>query len=213
MGTTLLRLYNNALLILGERKLATTADNVESRRALDDAYADGLDYCLGQGYWNFAMRSVAIDASLTTIPTFGYTAAFEKPEDWIRTYLVANNDIFNPPLIRYSDEGEFWYADVETLYVQFISNDEDWGGDLAKWSPFFSEYAATHLARKTCKRITGSSDGVKDLFALERLARIDARAKDAMNEPPKFPPRGTWTTSRTTMADRQLNRDGSDSGQ
>lgn len=211
MGTTRLRLFNNALLHLGERRLVTDSDNVESRRALDDAYTDGLDYCLGQGYWNFAMRSVVIEPSLTIIPTFGYTAAFEKPSDWLRTYLVANNDIFNPPLLQYADEGDCWYANLEAFYVQFISNDTDWGGDFSKWSPFFAEYVAVHLARKTCKRITGSSEGVKELFALERAARIDARAKDALNEPPKFPPRGTWVTSRTTMSDRLLNRN--DDGQ
>lgn len=196
MGTTLLRLYNNALLHLGERRLVTTTDNVESRRALDDAYADALDYCLGQGYWNFGMRSVAIDASLTVIPTFGYTAAFEKPADWLRTFVVSDNEILNPPLLQYSDEGAFWYANLETIYVQFVSNDVDWGGDLSQWSPFFAEYVAVHMARKTCKRITGSSEGTETLFKLERLARIDARAKDALNEPPKFPPEGTWVTSR-----------------
>lgn len=197
MGTTTLRLYNNALLHLGERRLVTTSDNVESRRALDDSYVDALDYCLGQGYWNFGMRSIAIDASLTTIPTFGYTYAFEKPSDWLRTFVVSNNENFSPSLLEYSDEGAFWYANQETLYVQFVSNDASWGGDLSQWSPFFAEYVAIHMARKTCKRITGSSEGAKELFALEKQARIDARAKDALNQPPMFSPMGTWVSGRS----------------
>lgn len=204
-----LAVYNEALRILGERRLTGLTEARDARYHLDDAYATASLYCLEQGYWNHAMRAVQIDASVSIIPSFGYTAAFEKPSDWIRTYIVANNDIFNPPLLRYDDEGDCWYADLETLYVKFISNDADWGADLGKWGPFFAHYVSVHLARRTCKRITGSTEGVKDLIAMERLARIDARAKDAMNEPPKFPPRGTWVNSRTTMADRQLNRDGS----
>jgi hypothetical protein len=196
--TAKLELYNDALLNLGERKLASLSENREPRRALDDAYDKAVDYCLEQGYWNFAMRTVQIDSSASVVPTFGYSFAFVKPGDFIRMYRQSQSEQLEPPLLDITDEPGYWYANCDPLYVKYVSNDTAYGKDLSLWSETFADYVAMRLALKTCKRITGKEPS-DDLVKGEKKARMDARAKDAMNEPPGFPPTGTWVQARRSF--------------
>ena len=201
-----IELYNDALLILGERKLASLAEAREPRRALDDAYDKALDYCLEQGFWNFAMRAVQIDHSASVTPTFGYTYAFTKPDDFIRMYRQSAYEQLDPPLLDIVDEPNYWYANVDPLYVKYISDDLAYGKDLSIWPETFADYVAMRLAIKTCKRITGKAPD-EDLIRAEKKARMDARAKDAMNEPPGFPPTGTWVRARGGGFNTRTRRD------
>lgn len=193
--TSKLTLYNDALMWLGERKLASLSEAREPRRALDDAYTVTLRYCLEQGFWNFAIRSVQADSSASVVPTFGYQYAFTKPNDFVRTYQVADNETFTPQLLTFVDEPNFWYANCDPLYIRYISDDVNYGGDLSLWPASFADWVALRMAVKTCKKITGADPDDK-LIRGEKRALADARSKDAMNEPPGFMPRQSWITSR-----------------
>lgn len=198
-----LGLYNSALLIIGERKLASLSEPREPRRALDDAWDDAVAYCLEMGFWNFAMRAVQADHSASVTPAFGYTYAFAKPEDFIRTYALGSTETFDPPLLTVVDEPNYWYANIDPLYAKYVSNDTAYGMDLSLWSESFADYVSIRLANKTCKRITGKFPD-DDMKKEEKRALAQARSKDAMDEPPGFPPRGTWVTSRLGGRDRNL---------
>jgi hypothetical protein len=201
-----LGIYNAALLILGERKLSSLSEAREPRRALDDAYDDGVGYCLERGFWNFAMRAIQADSSASVTPTFGYNYAFAKPSDFVRLHSFGGTETFDPPLMTVVDEPNYWYANVDPLFVRYVSNDTAYGLDLSLWSETFSDYVANRLAVKTCKRITGKApDG--DMKLDEKKARAVALSKDAMDEPPGFPPRGSWVNSRLgSFSDRSLIR-------
>lgn len=197
--TAKLALYNDTLLILGEGKLASLSEARTPRYALDDAWDAALRYCLEQGAWNFAMRAVQADSSASVTPTFGYTYAFTKPDDWIKTYQVANNETFTPFLDVFVDEPNYWYANCDPLYIRYVSSDTAYGLDLSIWPETFANYVAHYLAKRTCKRITGSFPS-DDLIRDEKKARADARSKDAMNEPPGKIQPDTWVTSRNAGA-------------
>jgi hypothetical protein len=201
-----LGLYNDALLILGERKLASLAEAREPRRALDDAYDSAVSYCLERGFWNFAMRAIQADSSASVTPTFGFNYAFAKPSDFVRLHSFGGTETFDPPLMTIVDEPNYWYANVDPLYVRYVSNDTAYGLDLSLWSETFADYVANRLAVKTCKRITGKSPD-DTMKADEKRALAVAKSKDAMDEPPGFPPRGSWVNSRLgSFADRSLIR-------
>jgi hypothetical protein len=187
--------YRDALLALGQERIADLTEASTARYALDDAYERALDYCLEQGAWNFAMRTMLLDPSASVVPDFGYAHAFEKPADWVRTYEIAENERFDPPLLDLRDEAGIWYADCDPLYVRMVSKDTAYGRDLSLWPESFANYAALYLARRAAKRITGAEPSSELLSDLKR-AKSDALAKDALNEPPRFPPAGTWARSR-----------------
>lgn len=194
--TDKLKIYNDALLALGERKLASLSEEREPRRALDDAFDEARLYCLEQGFWNFALRTVELAPEAGIVPAFGFTHAFGKPADWVRTWLIADNEQFEPALLRYKDEGAYWYADHEPLFVRYVSGDAAFGLDLSLWPQSYATYVSARLARKICFRITGSDGRVERLEMVEKKALASARSTDAMNEPPGFFPAGSWVRSR-----------------
>lgn len=193
---TKLEIYNRALAHLGERKIASLTENREPRRVLDDHWESNADYCLEAAMWNFAIRAVEVESSASVTPTFGYTYAFEKPSDWIRTAMLSASDKFEPPLMEYRDEAGFWWADVDPLYVTFVSDDTSYGADLSLWPESYAEYVAVRLARVACKRIVSSGEALVDLRREERQCKATAVSKDAMNEAAKFRPQGLWVASR-----------------
>lgn len=195
--TSKLELYNEALLHLGQERLASLSETSTAKYALDDAYDPTLKYCLEQGMWNFAIRVVSIDALTSVEPQFGFTYAFSKPDDFIRTLNAADNEYFRPSFMGadFADEPNYWFADANPIYVKFISDNVNFGKDLSIWPQTFSNYVGLRLANRVCKRVTGSMP-TGDMFRLEIDALHDARSKDAMNQGPEFPPRGTWARSR-----------------
>lgn len=188
--------YNIALGYLGERKLASLAENREPRRVLDDYWDATCAYCLGRGLWKFARRTLLIDSSATIDPQFGYTKAFEKPSDWVRTFDVSDNERMDPPLLNFKDEGGLWYADCDPLYVSYVSNDTSFGLDLSLWPETFADYVATRLAAQACPRIVNAASRAETLKKDEKRAKAEALSKDAMDGAVSFPPAGTWVRSR-----------------
>lgn len=194
---TKLSLYNGALNVLGERKLATLTDNVESRKKLDDIYDNNfINRVLHMGQWNFAARTVELQASTTITPSFGFVYAFDKGTDWVRTMGVWQDEYMSTPLTNYSDESRYWFADLETLYIKYVSNDSQFGGDLTLWAPNFTEMVEHYLAMKVAPRLTGLVFSARELKADWKLTMIDAKATDAMEAPAKFAPQGAWARAR-----------------
>ena len=194
--TSKLTLYNGALMVLGERP-TTLTENRESRRVLDRIWDTGLrELALSAGLWNFATRTFQIEYTPDVEPSFGYTRAFEKPTDWVRTVALSADPYFNAPLNQYDDQAGYWFADIDTLYVKIVSKDEAYGYDLSLWPVNFARYAEALMALQGCERITQSGTKKKDVAVImeDRLSR--AKNTDAMNESAKFPPTGSWVTAR-----------------
>ena len=196
---TRLTLYNGALRLLGQTNLEDTDEAREPRYALDDAYDKGaVKHCLEQGMWNFAMRSVEIDKDDSISPSFGLKYAYTKPTDWVRTAIVASDEYFSSPLtdLGLRDEAQYWYSDLTTMWVQYVSNDAAYGGDLSLWPQTFVQYVEAFLAAEICPRLGQSNEKYEQILKLTERRLLDARAMDGMNEGAKFMPAGSWTTAR-----------------
>lgn len=199
MANSKLTLYNGSLRLLGERRLALLTEDRPARRYLDDAWDDGLiDEALEQGFWNFATRSVEMTASASVSPDFGYRYAFQKPDDYIRTAALCTDEFFKHTLNEYTDEAGYWFADYDTLFLQYISNDSTYGNDLANWPSTFVRMVQAMLADEVKELVTGNDGKYDRIKKALKDARIDARSKDAMNQPTKFPPTGSWVNARMT---------------
>lgn len=195
--TDKLSVYNTALTHCGSRRLASLAENREARRALDAAWAGGiLNRALRAGQWDFAARSVLIDVSPSVEPEFGLRYAFDKPDDYIRTLNISGDEYFNEPLLQYQFEGGYFYADVEPLYLRYVSNGTDFGGDYSLWPPDFAEYVALLLAAQVAERLSGGRRTKAELEEQAKMMLKDAKGTDAADQPTKFPPHGSWTRAR-----------------
>lgn len=192
-----LSIYNGALTVLGERKLASLTENRSPRRKLDDIWDnDMIKRVLQMGQWNFAKRTAELEASTDVTPAFGYQFGFDKPEDFIRTMMVCHDEYFNLPITAYSDEASWWFCDQELIYVAYVSNDDQWGSDLSLWPPNFSEMVEHYMAWKVAPRLAGLDVSDKKLGGMWKQWLTDAKATDAMESPAKFAPQGGWARSR-----------------
>jgi hypothetical protein len=199
MTATRLSTYNGALLLMGERRLTELDDPAEeqSQIELDTAWDNGaVDYCLEQALWNFATRTIELTYDPDSTPEFGLTYAFNKPTDWIRTAAFCSDGHFTDPILGYKDKGEFWYCDLQTVYIEYISNDNSYGNDLSLWPQTFRKVVEAFLATETCERITQSRVKRADMEAKYFRRLFDASAKDAINQATQFPVAGNWVRAR-----------------
>lgn len=206
-----LGIYNLALGHMRERRLASLAEAREPRRVLDDNWDFVVASCLEEGLWNFCDRTVLLDADPNIAPAFGFTSAFAKPDDWVRTEVVSTSETLDPPLLQYVDEAGYWYANFSPLYVKFISNDPQYGMDLSRWPASFVDFVALRLAKVTAPRIVNNNETTALIEKREVRAMRNAKAKDALNQPPGFPPVSTWVRARRGFM-WQIPQPGSGSG-
>jgi hypothetical protein len=193
-----LSLYNGALLRVGEARLTTLTDNLESRHLLDDVWDGGAVLtCLEQGQWFFARRTSQLDYDATITPNFGYQCAFAKPGDWVRTMAVCQDDRFNVPLTQYSDEAGYLFADMQTIWFAYVSSDPGYGGNLGLWPMSFIEavqgYMAGQIVRKLC---AGDESKIGRVIKAAERDMATARSRAAQAEGTKFPPVGAWVRAR-----------------
>jgi hypothetical protein len=208
MSATRLGLYNEALAICGERKLASLSENREPRRVLDDVWTRGrgaTSYCLELGQWNFATRAQQIQYTASVAPAFGFRRAFAKPVDLVRLTAICADEYFRAPLTDrdYADEAGYWYADLDITYVRFVSDDAAYGNDLSRWPETFTRFVATYLADEIVEKLTQSATKRQMVHALWKERRTSARTKDAQGEGARFPPAGTWSRARASGSGRR----------
>lgn len=192
-----LSIYNGALSIMGERKLASLTENREPRYKLDDIWDnDMIDRVLQMGQWRFAKRTVEMTASPSVTPAFGYQYAFEQPGDFQRTIELCYDEYFTTPITRISKEGSFWFCDAEQIYLAYVSNDAQFGGDFSLWPPNFTEMVEHYMAWKAAPRIAGVDISDKRLGQQWKSWLAESKATDAMESAAKFAPKGGWAKSR-----------------
>lgn len=205
MGTTRLQIYNNALTLCGETSLSSLTEDRKPRRLLDQVWdSNGVRYCLEQGQWQFAMRTQQIDHDPDFDQQFGFQYAFQKPSDWVLTSAFCADEYFSTPITQYADELDYWYADTDPVYVKFVSDDEDYGLDLANWPASFCDYVDAYFASKVIYGLTSDKEriaflvgtnGRPDSGELGRRLKI-AKSRSAMTQPARQPAVGVWNTAR-----------------
>jgi len=195
--TDKLSIYNGALSILGERRLADLTENREPRYKLDEIWDNNfVRRVLQMGQWQFAQRTVQLDSSPSVTPSFGYQYGFDSPTDWLRTMGVCYDEYFNLPITRYSREGQWWFSDADPLYIKYVSDDVQFGADYSLWPHNFTEMAEHYLAYKVGPRLIGIDVDETGLLRKWRFWLAESKAVDAMEEPAKFAPKGGWARSR-----------------
>jgi hypothetical protein len=196
-----LALWNAALQEIGAPRLGSLTETAKARYELDNCYANVVADCLRAGSWNFALRTSYFDHDASVTPAFGYSYVFAKPSDWVRTVMMGSDEMFRPPLTDYLDEKGTWLANVDPLYVQYVSNDAAYGMDLTKWPDAFRRYVEVALAERIVLAITQNA-GDKQRLEERTLPRAKRNAlnDDAVNEATKFLPASSWTRARGAMS-------------
>jgi hypothetical protein len=192
-----LSIYKSALRYLGNAAgLSSLTEASPSRYALDDAWQNAGEYMLAKGLWNFAIRTSQLSEDEDVEPLFGYQYAFSKPTDWVRTVAINNEATFQTGFEDFADETQYWYANSDTLYVRYISNDDDYGWNIGAWRQPFAEAFACYLAFQTGLPLSSDKSNRNDLFNLSKSLLSEAKTLDAVDERVAFSPAGRLVMSR-----------------
>ena len=202
-----LELYNGALLAIGELRLAALTDDIESRYLLDGVWdRDAVDTVLKHGQWNFAMRVAKMEYNEAITPDFGYQRAFNKPSDLIKICAVCSDEFFNAPLLQYRSEGAYWYAEIDELFIKYVSNDTVYGTNKSLWGTAFTRYVETWLGSQIIWKLTQNDTATEKAEEKVEKLLIAARSEDAMEDPTVFPPVSGWVLSRSQYSSRYRDR-------
>lgn len=160
MSTSRLSLYNNALIILGERPLVSEYENRAARKALDEVYGqDAVGSCLELAKPKFAQRTVKL-ATPTTSSVHGYDQVYTLPSDFQCLVIDRNGvaDIFSDDVLlnrvdRFLLEGDDLATEIATnVYVRYITSN----APIGDWTSTFAMLVSTYLAKTAAVRINPS---------------------------------------------------------
>ena len=201
MTTNQLALYNIALASVGERALDSLVENRESRKQLDVIWNAGLgaiNYFLEQGLWNHAMRESSSTAGSTG--GFNFYYIHNRPTDFVRLSAISENPNFSMPAVRYEFQASAILSDSTPIYLRYVSDSSTAGNDLTLWPETFTRWAGHWLGTQIAPFSITTKDRDLRIRELEKRANrllVDARSKDAQQEPTRFPPLGTWARARS----------------
>lgn len=205
-----LKLYNGALAHCGERRLASLTENREPRRLLDDVWDGGavVRRVLEMGFFNFGTRSIEMIPEAEIEPLFGFTKAYAVPADFARVVRFSSEERLETPLTdrEFRQEGGYFFADLEPLYLSYVSADPQYGGDLSLWPESFTAFVEAFLAWRINPRLTGSRTDTETLFRLQKRLLVEAQSVDAMNQGLTLKPAGSWNRARRGGSMRYRSR-------
>lgn len=192
-----LEIYKGTLQLLGNAAGLSSLTEVSAARSrLDDIWLPSVNYMLSKGLWNFAMRSVELSADTDVSPAFGHTYAFSKPTDWVRTASISQYGDFRDGFENYDDENGYWFADIDTLYIKYVSNDANYGLNISSWRQPFAQALEAYLAFKSGLPISADRGNRNDMHSLHKALLKEAKALDAVDEKVRYRPAGRLVRAR-----------------
>lgn len=198
---TQLEVYNLALIQMKQSVLAAVDEDIEARYILDELWTTVRQEMVEKGFWVFAMRTVEITQDTAITPAFGYSMAFNKPDDWMRTWGLSLSEYLDPLHDAWLEEGNVLFADAGPLYLRYVSSTRGYNGDL--WTGRFTKAFAFELAYRGAPKIAGSSDSFTEKLEGDALRAVnEALQLEALREPGRSLPQGHWNSARFAGGNR-----------
>lgn len=119
---TQVQLCNLALARISEKPIATIADTTIRAETCAREYQPALDEILEEGFWNFAQKRAALTIN-STAPAFGYSSAFDLPDDFVGIEIFNNASVKDyDPQRRFKIEGNQLLTDETVANIVYTRN-------------------------------------------------------------------------------------------
>lgn len=187
------KIYNMALFMLGLDEIVSNDDDSDRRSKLDVALGTGVvETVLEDVGWKFGVQSDQMTYDPSLEPEWGFTRVFKKPSKMHRLQGLFQDEYFHWPLEYYEDEGDYWYCDLDEIYVKYTST--DFLTTPSSWPQYFANLVAAYLACLVGPALDGAN--VKNAEFQKEKLNSEARSTDAMSGPPQKIHSGSWVRSR-----------------
>ena len=118
MAIDKLQLYNNALVLLGQRYLDNLTDEEESQLYLDSVYDfKAVEHCLEMSKPTFATKTTKLNASVASAD-HDLDNVFTLPSGYVDTVEVFSDPKLDQPIHRYILEANTLACEYETIYLR-----------------------------------------------------------------------------------------------
>lgn len=186
-------IYNDALSIIGMEPLATN-DNQTDRKVKLDRVLDArlVESLLEDISWQYAITSDKVEYNSSIEPEWGYKYAFDKPSNLLRLEGIYTDEYFTNPLVHYHDEDSLILCDLQTIYVQYVS--DSFITNPSAWPAFFSRLVAARMAKDAAGSISGADVRRADEEYTRRM--YNATTNDSVQSPPRVIREGNWVKAR-----------------
>jgi len=152
--------------------------------------------------WNFALKR-AILTPTNTAPLFGYTRAFNLPNDFIRLATLEDSSTLDPYFkTDYQLESNQILLDADessSMNLRYVSNFED----VTKMDALFIDALAVRMALRMAFKFTASNTDIQRLEQLDRDILQAAKSIDGQERPPIRVERSRALTSRKVLGSNQ----------
>ena len=151
--------------------------------------------------WHFAKKQAQI-AQDADAPLFKYAYAFTLPTDFMRLVELEDRWVFSVdratqdtnPIPPYEMQGRSLLTDMTApLRIGYVRDLTD---EPTLWHPLFEEVVVAALAAALANPLAKSMSTVEAMLKLRRLKVTEARRVNAIQQPPKHIPDGSWMVAR-----------------
>lgn len=169
MATTKIGIYNNALTLLGERKLSGIYEARTPRYVLDEVWDLGaVDYCLELAKPRFAHKTQALTSPVVSTE-HGIDSVYTLPADYKTIVGVYSDEDLTESIDRYMLEGRTIVTDVPTtIYLRYVTNTIA----MSSWTSAFSQMVVSYLAKESASKLNPSKIEESDKIWKERSALV-----------------------------------------
>lgn len=143
--------------------------------------------------WNFAATRDTVTANATA-PAFGYSAAFDLPNDFIRLLTIGDDAIDDLQGKYQLEDGQllFSYSTDSALKIRYVYDFTD----VAHMDPLFIDVLAAEIALRIAYKVTGSDDATTRITEHLKLIAPEAYAIDGQERPPQRIQRSKFLDAR-----------------
>ena len=181
---------NQALTKIGADRILAITDDTKAASTLNAIWAIKRDAELAAQPWTFAIRRASLPASTTT-PSFGWSYAYPLPSDYLAMVEVGEDYAFytgDPQPLFALEGGEVLTDQGSPLNIRYVSRVTNTG----LYPALFAEALACRLAAELCESMTQSVPKLEAAWAEHKKAIREARRVNAIEQPPRKIPPGSW---------------------
>lgn len=152
--------------------------------------------------WNFAIKRAVLTPT-GTAPAFGYTHAFNLPNDFVRLVTIEDPNTFDP----------FFPTNYELEQSQLLANTTDGASlnlryifdfeDVVRMDAMFVDALAVRMALRMAFKFSASNTDIQRLQALENDMLAGAASIDGQERPPKRVERSPALINRRLLGNNQ----------
>ena len=201
MALSRTQVINRALQLIAADTISDPDEDTTSARTAKLEYDAVVRAELSAYPWYFAKKQAQI-AQDADAPLFKYAYAFTLPTDFMRLVELEDRWVFSVdratqdtnPIPPYEMQGRSLLTDMTApLRIGYVRDLTD---EPTLWHPLFEEVVVAALAAALANPLAKSMSTVEAMLKLRRLKGTEARRVNAIQQPPKHIPDGSWMVAR-----------------